>query len=117
MSKHKSRGHAIELPSPPEIVCTLVVDAIIDEIEIEICCQRTDGVDRVFSTSMDWLRAERPSEYALAYSVETLLFSIIARCVRYVGEPACRAESSREVQRPVGLSGHGNATRGARAMS
>jgi hypothetical protein len=33
------------------------------------------------------LRAERPSEYALAYSVETLLFSIIARCVRYVGEP------------------------------
>src|SRR5258707_13893887 len=30
---------------------------------------------------------ERPSEYTLAYSVETLLFSIIARCLRYVGEP------------------------------
>jgi hypothetical protein len=36
---------------------------------------------------MDWLRAERPSEYTLAYSVETLLFSIIPRCLRYVGEP------------------------------
>jgi hypothetical protein len=36
---------------------------------------------------MDWLRAERPSESTLAYSVETLLFNIIARCLRYVGEP------------------------------
>ena len=87
MSKRKSGDHAAESPSPPEIVYILVVDAIIDEFEVEICCQRTDGVDRVFSTSMDWLRAERPSEYTLAYSVETLLFSIIARCLRYVGEP------------------------------
>src|ERR1035437_10499113 len=87
MSKRKSGDHAAESPSPPEIVCIHVVDAIIDEFEVEICCQRTDGVDRVFSTSMDWLRAERPSEYTLAYSVETLLFSIIARCLRYVGEP------------------------------
>ena len=86
MSKHKSGARAAESPSPREIVCTLVVDAIIDEFEVEICCQRTDGVDRVFSTSMDWLRAERPSEYTLAYSVETLLFSIIARCLRYVGK-------------------------------
>ena len=39
------------------------------------------------TTNMDWLRAERPSESTLAYSVETLLFSIIARCLRYVGEP------------------------------
>ena len=69
MSKRKSGGHAAESSSPPEIVCILVVDAIIDEFEVEICCQRTDGVDRVFSTSMDWLRAERPSEYTLAYSV------------------------------------------------
>jgi hypothetical protein len=69
------------------MVCTLVVDAVIDEFEIEIYCQRSDGVDRVFSTSMDWLRAERPSESTLAYSVETLLFKIIARCLRYVGEP------------------------------
>jgi hypothetical protein len=68
-------------------VCILVVDAIIDEIEVEICCQRTDVVDRVFSTSMDWLCAERPSEETLAFSVETLLFSIISRCRRYVGEP------------------------------
>jgi hypothetical protein len=84
-----SRGgyHAPESPSPPVIVCVLVVDAIIDEIEVEICCQRTDGVDRVFSTSMDWLCAERPSEEMLAFSVETLLFDIIARCLRYVGEP------------------------------
>ena len=89
MSKRKSGGRAAESPSPPEMVCTLVVDTVIDEIEVEICCQRTDGVDRVFSTSMgmDWLRAERPSESTLAYSVETLLFGIIARCLRYVGEP------------------------------
>jgi hypothetical protein len=69
------------------MVCTLVVDAVIDEIEVEICCQRTDEVDRVFSTSMGWLRAEGPSESTFAYSVETLLFSIIARCLYYVGEP------------------------------
>jgi hypothetical protein len=87
MSKRKSGAHAAESPSPREIVCTLVVDAIIDEFEVEICCQRTDGVDRVFSTSMDWLRAERPSEDTIAYSVETLLFGIITRCLRYVGEP------------------------------
>jgi hypothetical protein len=87
MPKRKSDDHPTELPSPPEMVCTLVVDAVIDEFEIEIYCQRSDGVDRVFSTSMDWLRAERPSESTLAYSVETLLFNIIARCLRYVGEP------------------------------
>jgi hypothetical protein len=87
MSKRKSGDHAAESSSPPEIVCILMVDAIIDEVEVEICCQRSDGVDRVFSTSMDWLRAERPSEHTLAYSVETLLFNIIERCLRYVGEP------------------------------
>ena len=81
MSKRKSGDHAAESPSPPEIVCIHVVDAIIDEFEVEICCQRTEGVDRVFSTAMDWLRAERPSEDTLAYSVETLLFSIITRCL------------------------------------
>src|ERR1700689_5818074 len=70
MSKRKSGGHAAESPSPREIVCTLGVDAIIDEFEVEICCQRTDGVDRVFSTSMDWLRAERPSEDTIAHSVK-----------------------------------------------
>jgi hypothetical protein len=88
MSKRKSVDHAAEPPSLSEIVCTLVVDEVIDEFEVEICCQRTPGVDRVFSTCMDWLRAERPSEDPLAYSVETLLFDIIARCRRYVGEPA-----------------------------
>jgi hypothetical protein len=72
MSKRKSGGQATESPSPPEMVCILVVDAVIDEIEVEVCCQRTDGVDRVFSTSEGWLRAERPSESTLAYSVETL---------------------------------------------
>jgi hypothetical protein len=63
MSKRKSGGHAAESASSPKIVCVLVVDAIIGEFEVQICCQRTDGVDRVFSTSMDWLHAERPSEY------------------------------------------------------
>jgi hypothetical protein len=74
MSKHKSGGRAAESPSPPEMVCTLVVDAVIDEIEVEICCQRTDGVDRVFSTSMgmDWLRAERRSVSTLTYSIDAL---------------------------------------------
>ena len=85
MSKRKSGGQAAESPSPPERVCILVVDAVIDEIEVEICCQRADGVDRVFSTvfrrSVGWLCAERPSESTLADSVETLLFSIIARCL------------------------------------
>ena len=91
MSKRKSDSQAAGSPTPPEMVCVLVVDAVIDEIEVEICCQRADGVDRVFSTvfrrSEGWLCAERPSESTLAYSVETLLFSIIARCLRYVGEP------------------------------
>ena len=80
-------GGAADLPSPPKRVCVIVVNAIIDELEVEICCQRTYGVDRVFSTSMDWLHAERPSDSTLAYSVETLLFGIIARCLRFVGEP------------------------------
>ena len=87
MSIRKGDGQAAEPSSPPQTVCTLVVDAIIDEFEVEIWCQRTDGVDRVFSTSMDWLHAERPSENMLVDSVETLLFSIITRCLRYVGEP------------------------------
>src|ERR1019366_3117310 len=52
MSKRKSGGQAAGSPTPPEMVCILVVDAVIDEIEVEICCQRTNGVDRVFSTSM-----------------------------------------------------------------
>ena len=87
MSKRKSDNRAAGPPTPSEIVCILVVDAVIDEVEVEICCQRTGGVDRVFSTSDGWLCAERPSESTLADSVETLLFSIIARCLRYVGEP------------------------------
>ena len=45
-------------------------------------CQRTDGVDRVFSTSMDWLHAEKPSGDTLVYSVETLLFDIGSFLVR-----------------------------------
>jgi hypothetical protein len=89
MSKRKSGGQTAESHSPPEIVCILVVDTMFDEFEVEICCQRADGVDRVFSTSMylDCLRAERLTESTLAHSVEALLFSIIARCLYYVGEP------------------------------
>jgi hypothetical protein len=56
-------------------------------VEVEIRCQRANGLDRIFSTSMDWLCAERLSESTLAYSAETLLFNIIARCLRYIGEP------------------------------
>jgi hypothetical protein len=89
MSKHKSGGRVAELPSPPEIVCILVVDNTFDEFEVEICCQRTNGVDRAFATDkdLDWLHAERPSVSTLAYSIDILLFSIIARCLRYVGQP------------------------------
>jgi len=36
---------------------------------------------------MDWLRAERPSVSTLTYSIDTLLFSIISMCLRYVGYP------------------------------
>ena len=89
MSKCKSDGRAAGSPARREIVCTLVVDNTFDEFEVEICCQRADGVDRAFATSKDlvWLRTERPSESTLSFSVETLLFSIIWRCLCYVGEP------------------------------
>jgi len=89
LSKRKSGEQAAESPSLPVIVCVLVVDNTFDEFEVEICCQRTDGVDRAFSTSktLNWLRAERPSESTLAYSAETLLFGIIWNCLYYVGEP------------------------------
>ena len=89
MSECKTGGPAAESTSPLEIVCILVVDNTFDEFEVEICCQRTDGVDRAFATSKDlvWLRAERPSESTLCYSVETLLFNIIWNCLYYVGEP------------------------------
>jgi hypothetical protein len=89
MSKCKSDGRAAGSPAWPELVCTLVVDNTFDEFEVEICCQRTDGVDRAFATFKDlnWLRAERPSESTLAYSAETLLFHIIWTCLYYVGEP------------------------------
>jgi hypothetical protein len=89
MSKRKTGGQAAGSTSPAEIVCILTIDNTFDEFEVEICCQRTDGVDQAFSTSkdLDWLRAERPSESTLAYSAETLLFHIIWRCLYYVGEP------------------------------
>ena len=89
MSKRKSGGRAAGPLSPPEMVCILLVDTMFDEFEVEICCQRAEGVDQVFATSiyLDWLRAERPSKSSLADSVETLLFGIIARCLCYVGEP------------------------------
>ncbi len=89
MSKRQSGDQTAESPSLPVIVCVLVVYDTFDEFEVEICCQRVEGVDRVFATSiyLDWLRAERPSEAPLADSVETLLFGIIARCLCYVGEP------------------------------
>jgi hypothetical protein len=66
-----------------------VVDTTFDKFKVEICCQRANGVDRAFATSMDlnWLRAERPSESTLTYSAETLLFGIIASCLYHVGEP------------------------------
>ena len=90
MSKRKSGGRAAGPLSPPEMVCILVVDTMFHEFEVEICCQRAEGVDEVFATSiyLNWLRAERPSNLRRwLNSVETLLFGIIARCLCYVGEP------------------------------
>lgn len=86
MSKRQSGG-AADLPPTPERVCVIVVDAFIDELEVDICCERTKGVDHVFFRSMDRLHAERQSKSTLACSVETLLFGVIARCLRFVGEP------------------------------
>jgi hypothetical protein len=43
MSKRKSGGHAARSPSPPEIVCILVVDAIIDEFEVENLALTSSG--------------------------------------------------------------------------
>ena len=59
------------------------------DFDVEIRCQRAGGIDRAFTTDkdLDSLRAERPSESTLAYSAETLLFSIIASCLYHVGEP------------------------------
>ena len=89
MSKRKSDDRAAGLPARPVIVCTLVVDNTFDKFDVEIRCQRAGGIDRDFATDedLDWLRAERPSESTLAYSAETLLFSIIASCLYHVGEP------------------------------
>ena len=87
MSKRKSDGLAAESPSLPAIVCTLVIKTILDDCEVELHCQRTDGIDRVFSTSMDWLCAERPSESTLAASAAILLSGIIPKFLRFVGTP------------------------------
>jgi hypothetical protein len=48
MSIRKGDGQAAEPSSPPQTVCTLVVDAIIDEFDVEIRCQRTDGLIEFF---------------------------------------------------------------------
>jgi hypothetical protein len=44
MSKRKSGGQTAESSAPPEIVCILVVDTMFDEFEVEICCQRAEGL-------------------------------------------------------------------------
>jgi hypothetical protein len=87
MPNHKTNDAVTEPPSPWGIACSLMVNTIVDECEVEIRCQRTNGVDRVFAPSMDWLRAERPSESTLATSVETLMPGIIAKCLNYIGKP------------------------------
>jgi len=45
LSKRNSGGQTAESPAPPEIVCILVVDTMFDEFEVEICCQRAEGVE------------------------------------------------------------------------
>jgi hypothetical protein len=89
VSKRKSDSRVAGSPARPEVICTLVVDNTFDKFEVEICCRRTDGVDRAFATDKDLagLRAERPNESTLAHSAETLLFHIIWSCLYYVGEP------------------------------
>jgi len=89
MSRCKSDCRTVRSPVRPAIVCTLVVDNTFDEFEVEIRCQRADGLDRAFATDKDLveLSSERPSESTLARSAETLLFHIIWSCLYYVGEP------------------------------
>ncbi len=86
MSERKSNGQAADQTLPQERVCVLTVRTIVDDCEVEICCQRTDGVDRVFATDIEWLRAEGPSEFTLANSAETILPDIIKRCLHFVGD-------------------------------
>jgi hypothetical protein len=87
MSKRILDGAESGTSFPRETVCTLVVDAMLDAVEIEICCERTDGVDRVFSTSMDWLWAEKTSELELIDSVVAMMPGIIQKCLAYIGKP------------------------------
>ena len=86
MSERKSDSPAVDQTLPQETVYVLTVRTIVDDCEVKICCQRTNGADRVFSTDMDWLRAEGPSESTLPNSVEALLPDIIKRCLHFVGD-------------------------------
>jgi hypothetical protein len=87
MSKRILDGAESETSFPRKTVCTVVVDDMLDAVEIEIDCQRIDGLDRVFSTSMDWLWAEKTSELELIDSVEAMMPGIIQKCLTYVGKP------------------------------
>ena len=55
MSKRQSGDQTAESPSLPVIVCVLVVDDTFDEFEVEICCQRAEGVDRVLQPPSTWI--------------------------------------------------------------
>ena len=43
MSKRKSGGQTARSPSPPEIVCVLVVHIILDEFEVESLALTSEG--------------------------------------------------------------------------
>ena len=62
MSKRKSGGQAARSPSPPEIVCVLVVDIILDEVEVENLALTSSGTvpytDGEFSSNLP-ARADR----------------------------------------------------------
>jgi hypothetical protein len=87
-SQRESDYPAAEPPAPNEIVCTLVVATMLDDFEVEIRCHRTNGVDRVFSTSMDWLGAERPSESTLTPTrpVASRWFNLMSTIVESAGD-------------------------------
>jgi len=79
---------------PSMVVCTLGFNTLGTDQEIEILCERAHGIDRVFTTSMNWLHAERPTESTLAESVEALMPGIIASCLRQVGKPVTIRDGS-----------------------
>ena len=78
MSKRKSGG-AADLPSPPEKACVIVVNAIIDELEVDTCLKD--------QANPRWLIPSRPS-----CSASSRVFCALS-ANRLMSEPDCSART------------------------